>query len=342
MGKWEQQRVSTADIDGMGIDEAYSQIWKRHEESFTGFMNTPDAALPVNCKGRGQRSEPEERPAALPLLKPSRPGEVTQSTELLGRTPQKLFLQLRRIQSLLHGLRAGHMGTNAQIYRAELWGPILRGKGFKEGVAACWKVRPVKLQGSPFSLPLSFPSLECATAIFRDFEANFRKFESWHQCRRHELLEAYVRENQDKLFMLMKPTGKAPLQHLVDEQVAQILAVSEDQQMIHIANPIALHEGDRCDIDGVEVEVQEVDGPVVHVVHDHLFSNPTTFSFRTFSNSSCNTTGPSQEVLQLLARSMVETNLTIHIRLEQNVRICRTVSPPESNEKVKHLSGQLD
>ena len=156
---WQQQAITADDLSMLGIDEAFTQLWKRHEQSFNGHMTTVDGLLPSNCQGRGQRCEPTERPGSLPLLKPSRPGEVTQSTELLGRTPQKWFLQLRRVQSLVHALRAGNMGLNAQIYRAELWGSIKRGKGFKKGFVTWWLHRPVKLQGSPLSLPDSLPSL---------------------------------------------------------------------------------------------------------------------------------------------------------------------------------------
>lgn len=152
---WQQQSIENEDISLMGIDEAYTQIWQRHEHSFNGHVNSADGLLPSNCKGRAQRVKPIDRPAALPLLRPSRPGEVMQSSELLGRTPQKWFLQLRRLQSLAHALRAGKMTSNAQIYRGELWGSVLRGKGFKGGFQEWWQQRSVKLQGSTRLLPLS-------------------------------------------------------------------------------------------------------------------------------------------------------------------------------------------
>lgn len=220
---WQAQHQEVLPVEQMNVNEAYSLICQTYEQSFNGYLNTVDGLLPTGCKGRGQRSKPTKRAGALPLLKPSRPGEAHQSSELLGRTPQKWFVQLRRIQSLLHGLRAGKESATAQQYRAELWGAILRSRGFQGGFSTWWQERPVKLQGSPARLPLSVPPLDWAVSIFRDFEANFRKMESWHQRHRHELLNTYFQEHQDRLFTLMKPERKAPLQHLVDIQTTEIL-----------------------------------------------------------------------------------------------------------------------
>ena len=278
---WRAQHFETIPIQKLNVNDAYSLICQTYENSFNGYLNTTDGLLPMGCKGRGQRAKPTKRANALPLLRPSRPGEVHQSSELLGRTPQKWFVQLRRIQSLLHGLRAGNDAATAQQYRAELWGAILRGRGFQGGFSTWWLERPVKLQGSPTRLPLTVPSLDWAVSIFRDFEANFRKMESWHQRHRHELLNTYFQEHQDRLFTLMKPEGKAPLQHLMEVQTTEILAISEDQQLIHIADEISPMPGTVYDIDGVQVEVQQIDGPVVALTHEVLFQQPSTFTAKT-------------------------------------------------------------
>ena len=278
---WRGQTQEVLAVEELNINEAYSMICQKYENSFNGYINTADGLLPMGCQGRGQRSKPTERADALPLLKPSRPGEVHQSSELLGRTPQKWFIQLRRIQSLLHGLRAGKDSADAQQYRAELWGAILRGRGFQGGFRNWWTDRPVQLQGSPNRLPQTVPDLPLAIGIFRDFEANYKKMESWHQRHRHELLNVYFQEHQDKLFSMMKPEGKAPLQHLVDMQVTEILAMSEDQQMIHTESEIHINPQTICDIDGIQVEVQQVDGPVVSIAHEVLFSQPSTFTAKT-------------------------------------------------------------
>eukprot|EP00435_Cladocopium_sp_Y103_P015447 s3975_g3.t2 len=139
---WSQQKVDCAHLDALSLDEAFSEFCRQYEATFTGQMDTPDGLLPTTCTGRGQRLEPAERPGALPLLRPSRAGELTQASDLLGRTPQKWFLQARRIQSMLHAVLAASPAATAQQYRAELWGAILRGRGFKSGFRE-WPSTPI-------------------------------------------------------------------------------------------------------------------------------------------------------------------------------------------------------
>ena len=85
-----------------------------------------------------------------------------------------------------------------------------------------------------------------------------------------------------KVFGMMKPEGKAPLQHLhlEDVKTTTILAMSEDQQMIHTAEELHVRPGDTCDVDGVSVEVRHVDGPVLQLSHEFLFKDPSTFTAR--------------------------------------------------------------
>ena len=90
-----------------------------------------------------------------------------------------------------------------------------------------------------------------------------------------------LRENQDKLFSLMKTSTKAPLQHLVDEQTVHVLAISADQQQVHVSEPITCTPSTICDIDGVEVTVESMDGPVLNISHEFLFTNPSLLTART-------------------------------------------------------------
>lgn len=60
----------------------------------------------------------------------------------------------------------------------------------------------------------------------------------------------------------MKPEGKAPLQHLVEIQTTEILAMSEDQQLVHTAEDTALSPDTVYDIDGIQVEVQQADDSI--------------------------------------------------------------------------------
>ena len=130
---------------------------------------------------------------SLPLLKPSRPGELCQ---IIWDVPHKDGSYSCAENKTYHGLHAGSTSVNG-------------GKGFRGWFLTWWSSRPLRFQGSPHELPFTIPSVSTALAIFRDFQANFRKLESRHQRHRHELLSAQFQEHQDKLFAMVKTEGKA-------------------------------------------------------------------------------------------------------------------------------------
>eukprot|EP00435_Cladocopium_sp_Y103_P074716 s200_g50.t1 len=119
MQKWHHAAQSYQPDNTGSIDDKFQRFCIAFEDSFTGCIQAPSEQLPPAARGRGQRTAPEKRPQQCPVLRPSRPGEVQQSSELLGRTVHKWFLQLRRLQSMKHALNAGKQTWDAQIYRAE-------------------------------------------------------------------------------------------------------------------------------------------------------------------------------------------------------------------------------
>ena len=231
------------------VTEQYSQFWQQYEDSFTGHIATMDQTLPSNHRGRGQRTTPEVRTSQCPLLRQSRPGEVQMATDFVGRAVQSWFKQLRRIQSLRHSVRAGKETGEAQIYRANLWYSIRVAKGFGKSFTLWWPHRPLRLQGSPLTLPDHVPPCWLVELLWEDFQSNYRKFESWHVRRRRELLMVQMEANYNKLFVQVKPPSKQALTHLQEDMVATIIGVSHDGQQIHLDKELPTQRGVEYQID---------------------------------------------------------------------------------------------
>ena len=119
-------------------------------------------------------------------------------------------------------------------YRLELWRSITRAKGFDPNFPLWWLSRPIQLQGSPHEWPSHVPRLECVQNIFNDFEYNYRQFEAWHARQRKDMLQLELQENQSKIFAMIKPSGKAPLQHLQETKDYKILQISDDRTQLHL------------------------------------------------------------------------------------------------------------
>lgn len=247
INKEEWQRQPTyykEEVDGHTVDEKYKQFWKDFEDSFDGYISEAIPKLPNANRGRAQTEEPTFRERQCPMLRPSRPGEVKMKHDGLGRTVQRWFLQLRRIQSLHHALKAGKTTDEAQIYRACLWRAIKDGKGFDQGFEEWWKVRPYKLQGSPAVLPGGIPSGFVVDVIYQDYMNNYRRLESWHARRRKESLNVSFEANKYKIFSMVKPEPKGTLQQLQETFEMNIIGVSEDGSQIQLDSP--LQQGPAC------------------------------------------------------------------------------------------------
>ena len=111
----------------------FSRFSHAVERSLNGFLtDVPNGQLPSQCYGRGRRLQPEAQTQVTPP-RASRPGEEILRHDQLGAQVLHWYKQLRRLQSLLHNLRAGNAAPSAQTYRIELWRSICHAKGFSGG-----------------------------------------------------------------------------------------------------------------------------------------------------------------------------------------------------------------
>ena len=270
------QDVATPQLDMAGPPtKTFDAFCRHYEQSFDGYITTPSTGLPTNCYGRGRTLAPQPRRATYPLLRPSRPGEATQPTELLGRNVQHWFRQLRRLQSLLHGVRAGKETPEATAYRVELWHSIKNAPGFANGFTAWWPERPVQLQGTPAELPQGVPATGAMERLFHDFQVNYKKFEAWHVRQRRELLQVTFQTQQTKIFSMVKPEGKSPLTQLEDKKVVHVLAQSDDATMVQVSEPLTVSPPFAIRQDDFEIEVQDIQEDIIQTDADTLFTPGT-------------------------------------------------------------------
>ena len=262
---WQQAAMNYQPPRLNSIDDQFSGFCKDFERSFHDHIDLPGQQLTPAMTGRGQPPKVECRPQQCPILRPSRPGEVTPSSDLLGRTVHKWFLQLRRLQSMLHALRAGKTTWDAKLYRVELWRAICQAKGFEDSFAAWWRVRPIQCHGSPTVWPHRVPTVSEMNCIFLDFETNCRNFEAWHARQRQDLLQLALQEHHSKLFAMVKPAAKSPLQHLESTEEAMVLGTSDDRSQLHVDRSLDINSSCEVEVDGLQVTVAQVDGPVLTV-----------------------------------------------------------------------------
>ena len=219
--------------------EWFSRFAHAVERSLQGFVEeVPGQHLPTKCFGRGKRLKPESQTQAVPP-KPSRPGEVTLRHDLLGAEVLRWFRQLRRLQSMVHSLRSNNDTATAQVYWLDLWRAILRGKGFRGGFMEWWRTPRVRLAGSPSAVPLALPGLVMAEAIYFDFRANFRDFESWHLRQRTLQLQAKYDKTQKQLYLELRSDAPPQVDTLTLHHVHEVVTTEPSQQLWPLSLMIA-------------------------------------------------------------------------------------------------------
>ena len=180
------------------------------ERSLTGFVHTPHGRLPPGCGGRGQHLQPKKGRINHPQVKAARPGEEQMTVAFPNRTLLLWYRQLRRVQSLLHGLRKGTDSPPSWTYQAQCWSSIIRASRFSPSFREWWSRRPVRLQSSPTVLD-GLPPLAHLEAIFTDFRLNFRQLETWHQRQASKQAQLRKESSLKCLFRDFRPDGPAPL-----------------------------------------------------------------------------------------------------------------------------------
>ena len=99
------------------------------ETSLQGFVKDGASLHAAQC-GRAQTLKPRLIEQTPITAKASRQGEIRLTSDLVGRAVQLWFKQARRLQSLVHSVRAGKTCLNAVAYRLEVWSAVLQAKGF--------------------------------------------------------------------------------------------------------------------------------------------------------------------------------------------------------------------
>ena len=274
LGSWQRQHVSFPLFDQTSDEPSQylHRLGRQYEESFQGYF-TPDpvAGLPRSCCGRAQVYEVQTRQAQLPKLKSSRPGEEVTASDMICRSLQRWFRQLRRIQSLLHNVRRDCQSPSAVDYRLQTWHAILKARGFHGGFAAWWSVRPVQHQGLSGLLPQLLPSLAFLEALFLDFRANYRALEAWNLRHRTQILRATTREQHGKAFKLvLGDSDHKFVDSFTSVASSAILAVDPATSQVHLEQDIHVLEDASWTLDNVPAQVRRVGEALFEVDSDLL------------------------------------------------------------------------
>ena len=228
---------------------------KSYEASFSGYCkDLPNQALPSGARGRAGLA-PRVLVEQFPSPKPSRRGEECPAAGTLSRPLCLWFRQLRRLQSLLHNLRAARSSPEAVDYRLSIWSSICNASGFAPSFPAWWPSRLHRLQGSSLLWPAYLPSLATLECLFADFRVNYRAYESWHLQQQKRVTRELMKESLGKALKAVACKPQMSLEHLERRVTATVARVDPDSHEVHLDVDVPCTDNCAHRLDGVPAMV---------------------------------------------------------------------------------------
>eukprot|EP00438_Fugacium_kawagutii_P004928 Skav217267 [mRNA] locus=scaffold47:1421391:1425681:+ [translate_table: standard] len=205
------------------------------EDSVFQLAHQQQKQPPDRCRGRAQRRDPVSRTLTSPVSKPSREGEVSQTSSLTGAAVRHWFKQLRRLQSLKHAVLASKQTPEAITYRRDLWRSIRMSRGFHPTFPTWWSHQVHEIAGVLIHLPFQVPEEPAfVQAMYDSFLLHFRKFEAWHLRERSRSLKAKYEGSLEAIYMDLKAESKPGITTFWKDNHYTILAVDAEDGTLQL------------------------------------------------------------------------------------------------------------
>ena len=262
------------------------KAWGRHfEQHVEQQASTHGVDLPSAWQGRASRTAPVRHVTHTPLAKASRQGEITLTNDAVGLAVRLWYKQARRIQSLQHAAAADKQTPSAQLYRAELWSSIVHASGFTPDFTTWWSHRTPEYDTSPTDWPATMPGLDDIKQIFAEFNAHFRKFESWHNAQRMQLLKAKHDQGLKQLFQDLRPPRKDSIDVLWHDKTHPVLAKDIETKQLHVEGELEPTPNSVWTLDDKPVQISNFDGVICTVDDITQVDESSVLQQRVFSAS---------------------------------------------------------
>ena len=266
VASWHEAPCSATPVAQASTDW-YRAFAKNFEASVADHVRTGSGSvLPCSCLGRASHTQPRQQAAASSLAKPSRAGEVSLASDLVGHEVLLWFKQLRRIQSLVHSLKSNKQDPNACVYRAELWHKIRSCRAFKGGFHVWWQTRRIQLQGSPSLLPPAVLRLEGIQRVYEDFHANPKSFEAWNGRARRDALQHRHQQGREQVFRELRKDRSQTVDSLQFHHTHIVSDVDPDSHQVFLEEPVDFRGHSSWQLEGQPCRVTEADGQLCQVV----------------------------------------------------------------------------
>eukprot|EP00435_Cladocopium_sp_Y103_P008506 s2756_g2.t1 len=220
------------DIDTGHATAAYAKIWQAAESAAV-----QASVVPVRraCLGRAATLAPKKvfGQAHAPL-RPAR-----EQPQFFGTSVQHAhwYRQARRLQAYCRYVNSSKLPKEC-THGAQVWGSIVRAKGFAPHFPEWWTHLQHRAPGAPDRFPMTPPSMSVATAIYDTCVIALRQLE--RKLRANSRAYAIARRQADPrlIYQDIRQISPDSVEMLVKPSSSKIVDVDHDTGCIHLQNAV--------------------------------------------------------------------------------------------------------
>eukprot|EP00435_Cladocopium_sp_Y103_P071966 s172_g38.t2 len=223
------------DIEGGHATAAYAKMWQEAESAAVQASPVP---IRKACLGRAATLAPRRvfGQAHAPL-KPAREGDIL--PQFFGTSVQHAhwYRQVRRLQAYCRFAKSPKPAKDG-THGAQVWGSIVRGKGFAPNFPAWWAHLQHRVPEAPAVFPMAPPNCCVALAIYDSCVIALRQLEKTLRANSRAYAVARRQADPRLIFQDIRQISPDSVEMLVKPSSSKVVDVDHDTGCIHLQHPV--------------------------------------------------------------------------------------------------------
>ena len=217
------------------VDQRYSHLWARIEKAAAAHV---PFRVPSCVKGRAQTTKVRAvKDGKFSPVKVGRPGDFQPHFQGASVRQSQWIRQCRRFQAYIR-FATKHDGATSS-YGNQVWGSILRAKGFQPNFAAWWTECNFKTAAAPGIVPVAPPRVRVAQEIFDSIALAVRDLEKALIAESKQYARLRRASDPCLIFQDLKPPSLVGADLLASSLTTKVFEVNPDDCSITLNDPIA-------------------------------------------------------------------------------------------------------
>ena len=243
------------------VDEHYSQLWAQIETTAAAMV---PFRIPKCMHGRAQTTNVRSVwDGKFSPVKAGRPGDFQPQFHGASVRHGQWIRQCRRLQAYVRSAKSSDC-QEISTYCTQVWGAILRGKGFRPNFAEWWQTCQFRTAAAPARCPNAPPACSVAQEIFDSLALAVRDLEKTLRSESKQYARLRRDANPCLIFQDLKAPGLVGADLLARSETASIIDVCQRDCCLTLSAPVEWNLSIPMFANGRQLQV-------IHADHDCLW-----------------------------------------------------------------------